>query len=73
MSKTRARTIDLGVIYGLGFPPFKGGLLFWADSLGLDRVLKMLEPLADLGPRMQPTPLLLEMAHSGRRFYRSGP
>jgi len=67
------RDVDLGLIYGLGFPPFKGGLLFWADTMGLDRILKMLEPLADLGPRMQPTPLLLEMAHSGRRFYRSGP
>jgi 3-hydroxyacyl-CoA dehydrogenase/enoyl-CoA hydratase/3-hydroxybutyryl-CoA epimerase/3-hydroxyacyl-CoA dehydrogenase/enoyl-CoA hydratase/3-hydroxybutyryl-CoA epimerase/enoyl-CoA isomerase len=68
-----ARDVDLGLIYGIGFPAFKGGLLFWADTLGLDRILKMLEPLADLGPRMEPTPLLLEMAHSGRRFYRSGP
>jgi 3-hydroxyacyl-CoA dehydrogenase len=67
------RDVDLGLIYGIGFPAFKGGLLFWADTVGLDRILQMLEPLADLGSRMEPTPLLLEMAHSGRRFYRSGP
>ncbi len=67
------RDLDLGLIYGLGFPPFKGGLLFWADTLGTDRILKMLEPLAAIGPRMQPTPLLLEMAKTGKRFYNSGP
>jgi len=68
-----ARDLDLGLIYGIGFPAFKGGLLFWADTLGCDKILKMLEPLTPLGPRMQPTPLLLEMAKSGKRFYRSGP
>ena len=29
-----ARDVDLGLIYGIGFPPFKGGLLFWADTIG---------------------------------------
>ena len=28
------RDVDLGLIFGIGFPPFKGGLLFWADTLG---------------------------------------
>ena len=45
-----ARDVDLGLIYGIGFPAFKGGLLFWADTLGLDRILKMLEPLGRPGP-----------------------
>ena len=61
------RDVDLGLIFGLGFPPFNGGLLFWADTLGLrSRSLKMLEPLGELGSRMQPTPLLLEMAQVGQ-------
>jgi 3-hydroxyacyl-CoA dehydrogenase/enoyl-CoA hydratase/3-hydroxybutyryl-CoA epimerase/3-hydroxyacyl-CoA dehydrogenase/enoyl-CoA hydratase/3-hydroxybutyryl-CoA epimerase/enoyl-CoA isomerase len=66
------RDIDLALIYGIGFPPFKGGLLFWADTIGLDRILEMLKPLASLGPRMAPTPLLLEMAKSKKRFYQPG-
>ncbi|HEV2973048.1 MAG TPA: 3-hydroxyacyl-CoA dehydrogenase NAD-binding domain-containing protein [Pirellulales bacterium] len=66
------RDVDLALIYGIGFPPFKGGLLFWADTVGVERILKMLEPLQSLGPRMAPTGLLLEMAKTGRRFYRPG-
>ena len=66
------RDVDLALIYGIGFPPFKGGLLFWADTIGLNRILEMLKPLEPLGPRMAPTPLLLEMAQSGQRFYRPG-
>lgn len=63
------RDVDLGLVFGIGFPPFRGGLLFWADTVGLDQVMKRLEPLAKLGKRMQPTPLLVEMAKSGKKFY----
>jgi 3-hydroxyacyl-CoA dehydrogenase/enoyl-CoA hydratase/carnithine racemase len=63
------RDVDLGLIYGLGFPPFKGGLLFWADTLGAPRILEMLKPLEALGHRWKPTPMLLEMARSGKKFY----
>src|SRR6185295_19416578 len=63
------RDVDLGLIFGLGFPAFKGGLLFWADTLGAAKILEMLKPLEPLGARMAPTPLLLEMARTGRRFY----
>ena len=63
------RDVDLGLIFGLGFPPFRGGLLFWADTLGAAKIVEMLKPLAELGARMQPTPLLLEMAKTGSKFY----
>ena len=63
-----SRLIDLGLILGLGFPESRGGLLGWADSLGSSRLVEMLRPLAALGPRMRPTPLLLEMAADNRRF-----
>ena len=63
------RDVDLGLIYGIGFPPFRGGLLFWADTLGPKKVVEMLEPLAELGPRFAPTPLLVEMAKKDERFY----
>ena len=63
------RDVDLGLIYGIGFPPFKGGLLFWADTLGAAKIVEMLKPLEPLGERARPTPLLLEMARTGRKFY----
>jgi 3-hydroxyacyl-CoA dehydrogenase/enoyl-CoA hydratase/carnithine racemase len=63
------RDIDLGLIFGLGFPPFKGGLLFWADTLGAKKILEIVQPLAEKYPRLKPTPLLEEMASQGKRFY----
>lgn len=60
--------VDLAMIHALGFPPFRGGLLAWADALGAAEIVRRLEPLADLGPRMQPTPRLLALAASGGRF-----
>ena len=63
-----SRLIDLGLILGLGFPESRGGLLGRADSVGSARLVEMLRPLEALGPRMRPTPLLLEMAANDRRF-----
>lgn len=63
------RDIDLGLIFGLGFPPFKGGLMFWADTVGADMLVEMLKPLEHLGKRGQPTERLLNMAKSGEKFY----
>jgi 3-hydroxyacyl-CoA dehydrogenase len=62
------RDIDLAVIHALGFPAFRGGLLAWGDSLGAAEVVRRLEPLADLGPRMAAIPRLLDHASSGRPF-----
>ncbi len=63
------RDVDLGLIYGIGFPPFKGGLLFWADTLGAAKIIETLKPYELLGPRYQPTPMLLEMAKAKQGFY----
>jgi len=65
-----ASKLDLAMIFGTGFPPFRGGLLRYADSLGASRVLSTLEELASrLGTRFQPAPLLREMAKSGAGFH----
>lgn len=64
------RDVDLAVILGLGFPAARGGLLYWADTLGVRQVLARLATLDSLGPRARPTAPLLEMARSGGRFYR---
>jgi 3-hydroxyacyl-CoA dehydrogenase/enoyl-CoA hydratase/3-hydroxybutyryl-CoA epimerase/3-hydroxyacyl-CoA dehydrogenase/enoyl-CoA hydratase/3-hydroxybutyryl-CoA epimerase/enoyl-CoA isomerase len=63
------RDVDLGLIFGIGFPPFKGGLLHWADTLGAAKIIEMLKPYEELGARFRPTPLLLELAKSGKKFY----
>lgn len=65
------RDIDLGMLYGLGFPPTKGGLLWWADNLGAARIIEMLRPLPRFVARLEPPPLLHRLARSGGRFYGS--
>ena len=64
-----ARDVDFGLIFGLGFPPFKGGLLHWADTIGAAEIVEMLKPFEELGERMKPTALLQEMAKNGKKFY----
>jgi 3-hydroxyacyl-CoA dehydrogenase/enoyl-CoA hydratase/3-hydroxybutyryl-CoA epimerase len=62
--------VDLGMVMGTGFPPFRGGLLRHADSLGLAAVVHLLEILAERhGPRFLAARLLLDLAREGRRFY----
>ena len=62
--------IDLGLVLGTGFPPFRGGLLRYADALELPAVVERLRALVEEGrPRYAPAPLLEEMARQGRRFY----
>jgi 3-hydroxyacyl-CoA dehydrogenase/enoyl-CoA hydratase/3-hydroxybutyryl-CoA epimerase/3-hydroxyacyl-CoA dehydrogenase/enoyl-CoA hydratase/3-hydroxybutyryl-CoA epimerase/enoyl-CoA isomerase len=64
-----ARDVDLAVLFGLGFPAQRGGLLYWADALGADQIVARLRRLAPLGPRAEPTGMLLEVARRGSRFY----
>jgi 3-hydroxyacyl-CoA dehydrogenase/enoyl-CoA hydratase/3-hydroxybutyryl-CoA epimerase/3-hydroxyacyl-CoA dehydrogenase/enoyl-CoA hydratase/3-hydroxybutyryl-CoA epimerase/enoyl-CoA isomerase len=64
-----ARDVDLSLIYGIGFPPFRGGLMFWADTVGAAKIVEMLKPFEGLGQRYQPTRLLLEAAKMNKRFY----
>jgi len=58
---------ELGL--GTGFPPFRGGLLRYADTLGIVEVVQRLDRLASVhGPRFRPVPLLRDLARSGRTF-----
>ena len=45
------RDIDLGLIFGLGFPPYKGGLLHWADRLGAAKIIELLSGLTQNRPQ----------------------
>ena len=63
------RDVDLALIYGIGFPPFRGGLFFWADTIGAKAIVERLKAYESLGARFAPTKLLLEHAKSGKKFY----
>ncbi len=61
--------VDMGLILGIGFPAFHGGILRWAVTLGLDKVLDKLKRYEHLGPRFQATEQIQQLAKSGRGFY----
>ena len=61
--------VDMGLILGIGFPPFRGGILRWADSLGLGKVLEKLKPYEHLGTRLHPTEQMRKLAAQGKGFY----
>jgi len=65
-----AAELDLAMIMGTGFPPFRGGLLRYADSLGLPYILARLDDLSlKHGKRFNPTAALRRLAVKGGKFY----
>jgi 3-hydroxyacyl-CoA dehydrogenase/enoyl-CoA hydratase/3-hydroxybutyryl-CoA epimerase len=66
------RDADIGAIFGLGFPPFRGGPLRYVDTLGAAEILRRIRGYEDrYGKRWTPAPVLVEMANKGQRFYAS--
>jgi 3-hydroxyacyl-CoA dehydrogenase/enoyl-CoA hydratase/carnithine racemase len=67
----RPQDMDLAIVYGLGFPPYRGGILRYADAWGIRNVYEHLLKLEqEHGVRFKPASLLKEMAESRRTFYR---
>lgn len=66
-----AAELDLAMIMGTGFPPFRGGLLRYADKLGLPYILARLDDLAQKhGKRFLATAALRKLAEQDGKFYR---
>jgi 3-hydroxyacyl-CoA dehydrogenase/enoyl-CoA hydratase/3-hydroxybutyryl-CoA epimerase len=62
--------LDLAMVFGTGFPPFRGGLIRYADQLGLRVVMQKLEFLSTVaGENYIPAPLLVAKADKGENFY----
>jgi 3-hydroxyacyl-CoA dehydrogenase/enoyl-CoA hydratase/3-hydroxybutyryl-CoA epimerase/enoyl-CoA isomerase len=60
---------DMGLIWGIGFPPFRGGALRYIDSLGVDAFCDLADRYASLGGAYQVTDGLRAMAAEGRQFF----
>ncbi|WP_434044900.1 MULTISPECIES: fatty acid oxidation complex subunit alpha FadJ [Sorangium] len=61
---------DIGAIFGLGFPPFRGGPFRYVDALGAAEVLRRIEVYERrFGKRWTPAPALVEAARTGKPFY----
>ena len=62
--------VDIAMIMGTGFPPFRGGLLRYADDLGVGAVRDTLSSYAErFGERFRPADLIQQLAGENRRFY----
>ncbi|MGF1454989.1 MAG: 3-hydroxyacyl-CoA dehydrogenase NAD-binding domain-containing protein [Alphaproteobacteria bacterium] len=65
----RASDIDIVWLNGYGWPPYTGGPMFWADTVGLDKILAGLQAHADrFGDDVSISPLLVKKAGAGERF-----
>jgi len=69
-----ARDGDIGAVFGLGFPPFRGGPFRFVDQVGAKEILGRLRELEkQLGPRFSPAPVLEEIARGGQTFHGDDP
>src|SRR3989339_63780 len=61
--------VDIGVVYGLGFPPFRGGVMQYADSIGSAKLVELSKKYQHLGNMYRPNAMLIEMAKNNKKFY----
>jgi 3-hydroxyacyl-CoA dehydrogenase/enoyl-CoA hydratase/3-hydroxybutyryl-CoA epimerase len=61
---------DIGAVFGIGFPPFRGGPFRVVDAVGAAEIVRQLEAMNAKYPgRFVPCALLVSMAREGKRFY----
>ena len=63
--------VDLALVLGSGFPPFRGGLLAYADKLGIKTVYDKLKSLESVSSaRFKPAHMIETMAANNQTFYK---
>ena len=61
---------DVGAVFGIGFPPFRGGPFRYVDTIGAASIVRQLQELNTRHPpRFEAAELLVDMARSGKTFY----
>ncbi|ODA49598.1 multifunctional fatty acid oxidation complex subunit alpha [Vibrio parahaemolyticus] len=60
---------DMALVYGLGFPPFRGGVFRYLDSVGIAEFVEMAKQHANLGAMYHVPQMLIDMAAKGESFY----
>jgi 3-hydroxyacyl-CoA dehydrogenase/enoyl-CoA hydratase/3-hydroxybutyryl-CoA epimerase/enoyl-CoA isomerase len=61
--------VDMGLLYGLGFPRFRGGALYSADRMGLKALCETAAKFKSLGKLYEPTAQMIRLAKAGGTFY----
>jgi 3-hydroxyacyl-CoA dehydrogenase/enoyl-CoA hydratase/3-hydroxybutyryl-CoA epimerase/enoyl-CoA isomerase len=61
--------VDMGLILGIGFPPYRGGILRWCDAEGAGKILERVEKYRSLGKRFEPAEMLRKLAQTDGKFY----
>mmetsp|Transcript_917 Transcript_917/g.1992 ORF Transcript_917/g.1992 Transcript_917/m.1992 type:complete len:780 (+) Transcript_917:38-2377(+) len=62
---------DIGLIFGTGFAPFRGGPFRYLDTYGIDKYVAMMNGFAETyGPQFEPCQLMKDMAASGKKFHK---
>jgi 3-hydroxyacyl-CoA dehydrogenase/enoyl-CoA hydratase/3-hydroxybutyryl-CoA epimerase/enoyl-CoA isomerase len=64
-----AAEADMGLIYGVGFPPFRGGAIRYLETVGIANFIEMADQYAHLGEIYQVTDGMREMAKSGQSYF----
>ena len=64
-----AAEADLGLVYGLGFPPFRGGIFRWADQVGSAEICKRAEKYKSISKMYHPSQQMLTLGREGKTFY----
>ena len=64
----RASDVDVTYIHGYGFPRYRGGLMFYADTVGPKTVYEAMKKMQDDDPAMTPSSLLAKLATQGGSF-----
>jgi len=60
---------DMGLIYGIGFPPYLGGAIYYLDQIGLAAFCELADTYKHLGKLYQPTKVMLSMAKNNETYY----
>ena len=64
-----AAEADMALLYGLGFPPFRGGVFRWIETMGLANFVALADKYADLGPIYQISDGVRKMAAEGKSYF----